>query len=154
MNQTVFATVVTGLVIFVLGQILLKLFIEPMQEMRKTIGLVAHALKGRAAVIHNPTVSNTDELKEVSRDLRDFSAKLYSHLYAVPFYRVASRLFLLPTKKCVLTAVRELGGLSNNLTSQNPSIHQVNAGHVQRISESLGLFMPENERWPDEPRHN
>lgn len=51
MNSTVFLTVLSGVITYVLGQLVLKLVIEPVQELRKTIGVVAHAMIERAPII-------------------------------------------------------------------------------------------------------
>lgn len=41
MNTTVFLTVISGVLTYVLGQLVLKLVIEPAQEMKKLIGQIA-----------------------------------------------------------------------------------------------------------------
>jgi hypothetical protein len=56
-NMTVFLTVLSGVLFFVLGQLALKLVIEPLNDMRKTIGLISHALIEHAGLIHNPGVA-------------------------------------------------------------------------------------------------
>lgn len=42
--MNIFATIVAGITVFVLGQILLKLVIEPIQKLRETISEIAFHL--------------------------------------------------------------------------------------------------------------
>ena len=42
MDFTVFLTVLSGVITFVIGQLIVKLILDPVQDMRKTIGLVSH----------------------------------------------------------------------------------------------------------------
>lgn len=51
--MSIFATIVAGVTVFVLGQILLKLVIEPIQKLREAIAEVAFRLANDHAVIHN-----------------------------------------------------------------------------------------------------
>ncbi|MGO9235529.1 MAG: hypothetical protein ACLP4V_16205 [Methylocella sp.] len=50
----VFWTVFSGTVIYVLGQLALKLVIEPIHDLKKTIGVISYSLIERANVIYNP----------------------------------------------------------------------------------------------------
>lgn len=51
--MTAFLTVVFSVVVFVLGQLCLKLVIGPINDLRKTIGAISHALIKHGAVIGN-----------------------------------------------------------------------------------------------------
>ena len=44
MNFTVFFTVLSGVITFVIGQLIVKLLLDPIQDMKKTIGQVSHTL--------------------------------------------------------------------------------------------------------------
>ncbi|MGH7262102.1 MAG: hypothetical protein ACREI9_15780, partial [Nitrospiraceae bacterium] len=63
---------------YVAGQLISKLVIEPVQETRKTIGQVSHALIERANVIQNPGVPTTEVMRDTSRELRKLSSQLQS----------------------------------------------------------------------------
>ena len=53
----VFLTVFSGVITYILGQLALKLVVEPVQELKKTIGVIAHSLIERANVIYTPVYS-------------------------------------------------------------------------------------------------
>ena len=56
MDLTVFLTVLSGVLTYVVGQLVVKLVIEPVQEARRTIGQISHSLIEHAHVIANPGV--------------------------------------------------------------------------------------------------
>ena len=76
MNSTVFFTVLSGVITYVLGQLVLRLVIEPVQELRRTIGVISHTLIERANVIQNPGVPTNEVMDETSRELRKLSSQL------------------------------------------------------------------------------
>ena len=44
MTESVFFTIFTGVSIYLLGQIIVKLVIDPVHEMKKTIGQISHSM--------------------------------------------------------------------------------------------------------------
>jgi hypothetical protein len=83
--------------------------------MRKTIGLISHALIEHAAVIGNPGIPRKEMMNETSATLRRLSSQLQSHLYLVPQFDVTAWVFRLPPRDKLLVAVRALIGLSNSV---------------------------------------
>jgi hypothetical protein len=47
-------------VTYIIGQLVLKLLIEPVQDLKKTIGMISYALIERGSVISNPGNSTKD----------------------------------------------------------------------------------------------
>lgn len=150
MNETVFLTVLSGVVTFVVGQLVVKLVIEPVQEMKKTIALVSHTMIERANIFQNPGVPPQEVMEETSQQVRKLSSQLRAHLYLVPAYRVTARLFFLPTIKHVLEASSSLIGLSNSVFRASGNIYEANAKRVESVCDSLGIYMEEEARWPKE----
>lgn len=150
MDLTVFFTVLSGVITYVLGQLALKLVLEPVQDLRKTIGLISHALIERANVIHNPGVPSEETMNETSRQLRVLSSKLQAHLYLVPLYARTAVIFRLPSRDQILEASGSLIGLSNSVYQARDNIYKVNTKRVETICDSLGIYLPEGERWPKE----
>lgn len=148
MDYTVFFTVLSGALTYVLGQLALKLIIEPVQELRKTVGRIAHALIHRANVIHNPGIPSPEIMDETMTQLRTLSSELQSHLYLIPRYSVTARLFRLPTLKQITEASTALIGLSNSVHRSSMDVYEVNAKRVESICDSLGIYLPQEQRWP------
>jgi len=149
-NETVFLTVLSGVATFVLGELVLKLVIEPVQDTKRLIGQIANSLTEHASVIHNPGVPSQDAMKATSQHLRKLSGQLESQLYLVPVYRVTAFVFRLPSRKKLLAAVKALMGLSNSVFRASDGIYEQNANRVEVIHDSLGLYLPEGDRWPKE----
>lgn len=150
MNSTVYLTVLSGVLTYVLGQLILKLTIEPVQELRRTIGVISHALIERANVIQNPGVPTQEVMHETSLQLRKLSSQLQSHLYLVPLYGVTARIFRLPAADKIRAASRALIGLSNSVFQPRDGIYKANSRRVEIICDSLGIFMANEDRWPGE----
>ncbi len=151
MTSTIFWTVLSGALTFVIGQIVLKMMVEPVLEMRKTIGQIAHTLGNRSQFIHNPGTLDLEITKEVAEEMRILSAALYAHLYSVPAYPILAPIFRLPATERVVQAAKTLSGLANSLyDSKNPKIYEWNTKSVESISNKLGLYLHEERRWPSE----
>jgi hypothetical protein len=140
MDFTVFITVLSGVLTFVLGQMILKLVIEPVQECKKTIGKIAHTLIMRANLIANPGVGDKDVINSTSTELRALSSDLHSHLRLVPFYRQSARLFGLPTQQQMAQASSSLIGLSNGLSTVTEKIYEMNQSGVRKVCKALGIY--------------
>ena len=148
MDFTVFFTVLSGVITFVIGQLIVKLLLDPVQDMRRTIGLVSHALVERDNVIANPGVPAREVMDETSDELRRLSSQLHAHLYLVPRYDTTSKIFRLPSKEKLLTAASALIGLSNSVYRADDRIYESNAKRVEKVCDSLGIYLAEESRWP------
>jgi hypothetical protein len=150
MNTTVFWTVLSGVVTYVLGQLAVKLVIDPVQEMKRTIGQIAHALIEHANVIGNPGVPSREVMDASSKHLRSLSSQLQSHVYLVPGYQTTARVFGLPRQANVLEATGLLIGLSNSLHRATDRVYEHNAKRVEKIHDLLGIYMAPGDRYPRE----
>ena len=149
MAATVFFTVLSGVLTYIAGQLLLKLVIEPVHEMRRTIGEISHTLIERANVIGNPGVPSGEVMNAASEELRKHSAKLNAHLYLIPSYDATAWVFRLPKRQQVLDASGNLIGLSNSIFRNNDRVHRTNAKRVETVCDSLGIYMKPEDRWPE-----
>jgi len=149
MIWTVFLTVVSGVITYVLGELILKLFVEPVHETKRTIGQISHSLIEYASVIANPGVRSKEVLEEVSRSLRRLSSQLHAHLRLVPLYGATAFVFRLPSRTEILAASTALIGLSNGVFERG--FEEQNADRVRIMCESLGIYRPEADRAPEEP---
>src|SRR5690606_37890983 len=125
----IFFTILSGDITYVFGQLVLRLVIEPVQELRRTIGNVSHTLIERANVIQNPGVPRIEVIDQTALELRNLSSKLHSHLFLVPLYNKTAKVFRLPTHHNILEAASNLIGLSNGIHEARDKIYEVNAKH-------------------------
>ena len=150
MNTTVFLTVISGVLTYVLGQLILKLVLDPVQETKRLIGKIAHSLIEHANVIQNPGVPTEEKMKETSEHLRKLSALLEAQLYLVPLYSATAFVFRLPSREHLLSAARSLMGLSNSVFRASEGIYKQNSRRVENICDSLDIFMVDGDRWPSD----
>jgi hypothetical protein len=130
----------------VFGQIVLKLLIDPIQEFKRVVAEIAHALIEYANVFSNPGILGPEKENKVSEEFRKLSSRLNAQMYLVPAYGVTSRLFCLPSKEKVTAAAGYLIGLSNGFGGNNPDRDMRNMYRAQHIRDSLGIYVSESER--------
>ncbi len=149
--MAIFLTILSGVLVYVIGQVVLKILLEPVQEMRRSIGNISHSLLYYANIIANPGVTDKEKIDDASTHLRSLSSEIQSHLYLVPMYDRTARLFRLPNRDEVMDAAKMLIGLSNSLhTAASENIYEKNAKRVAKICDALDIYLPNDERWPDD----
>ncbi len=151
--MTVFLTIFSGVLTFVLGQLVLKLVIDPIQEFKRTVSDVAFALIEHASIYANPGVADGETLKKVSSEFRKLSSKLNSQMYLIPFYGLVSGIFGLPSKTRVFESSQKLIGLSNGVfgaVENLPTLVSVNLSRAYEIRCSLNIFIPSDQIMPDQ----
>lgn len=112
MNNQVFYTVVSGTLIFVIGQILQRFFLEPIQEYRKTIGEIDNKLKFYANILTNSGF-NQKIILEITDTMRTLSCKIESGYKQIPFTNFLSKIGFIEEKKEVSEVAQGLIFLSN-----------------------------------------
>jgi hypothetical protein len=137
MTNTVFWTILTGVSVFVLGQWIVKGVIEPIQELRRTIGEIAFALSFHANIYMNPG-SDSPEYHSASRQLRELSCRLKSDVRIVPFYSSIRWLVCLPTLANLERATKGLIFLSNGVYSK-PDRLDWNEQKADEVAQALGI---------------
>ena len=80
-------TAVAGIIVFVLGQIVAKLFIEPIQEQWKLRGKIVHALSYYSML--DKQKAPPEVVKEWTLTLRDLASQLQATT-AIPAYKCLS----------------------------------------------------------------
>ena len=114
--MTTALTILSGLALLVLGQIIIRSFIDPIYELRKLRGEIANALIYHARTYMAPDEGFTTDAKEEARDaFRLLGGQLEAKSYAVPFYRAFAFIKAVPNLASVKQAKENLIGLSNSV---------------------------------------
>ena len=111
--STVFWTVFAGVAVFVVGQIVVKFFLEPIQEWYKLRGEIGHSLIFYANVYSNTQACDDSVIREANGTFRRLSCELFAKVSTIPLYSLWSFLHLLPTRSNIEKAGGYLIGLSN-----------------------------------------
>ena len=131
-------TIIGAVLVFVASQILGKLVIEPIQDLKKTLGEIRYALVFHAQAIMTPVGDREGENK-ASEALRKLACDLRSKVGAVPFYdrwAAISRGFL-PAQTNAFEASKHLIGLSNSVHQEDRS--DKNSKRLAKIERLLGF---------------
>jgi hypothetical protein len=144
--MTVFLTVFSGVITFVLGQLAIKLLVDPVHDFRKTVADIALALIEYANVYANPGVDGSEIEKKVSEELRRLSSRLNAQMYLILCYPITAKILGLPSRKKVVDSAINLIGLSNGVFQSTSNLALVNVERADKIRRRLGTFIPENER--------
>src|ERR1700690_459291 len=83
---------ITATTVFVLGQVAVKFFIEPIQEQRRTIGRIIDDLGYYANVYLSADYAAEDTKRECRERLRRRSSELRAATQAIPWYARWERL--------------------------------------------------------------
>jgi hypothetical protein len=131
------ATALSAVFVFVASQLLGKLVIEPIQDLKRLLGEIRYALVFHAQAISTP-VGNVAAEDEAAKALRKLACELRSKVGSVPYYDCwASRSKgFLPTRSNTMEASKLLIGLSNSVHQPNRS--DKNAVRITKIEKLLG----------------
>ena len=139
---TSFLTVLVGVVVFVIGQLLSRFLIEPVHTLKLTIGEVRYNLAFYAQEIMTPA-SRTEQRSDAARAaLLKSSCDLQRHAEAIPVYGFCRCLFAIPKHKAVADAAKWLRGLTTYLhetgEKANSHVSEVQS-RIDRIEKTLNI---------------
>jgi hypothetical protein len=137
-------TISGGVIVYVVGQILSKFFIEPLHDLRKAVGEVRFNLAFHAPTIHTPIGRSKESSDEAREALSKSSCELIANLHATPYYGVTRFLAfgVLPSRNAIEDAAVQLRGLSTYVheTGEKATAQlDVVRKRVERIEKLLRL---------------
>lgn len=137
---TAACTILGGVTVYVTGQLLSKVFINPLQTLRKTIGETRFNLAFHASEIHTP-IGRTPGQSEKARDaLLQNSCYLLASRQIISIYWLASTFRLAPPRRSIEDAAVHLRALSTYVHETAPEANtdvEVIAKRVKRIETLL-----------------
>ncbi|MGH8446271.1 MAG: hypothetical protein ACREVL_13445 [Solimonas sp.] len=146
----VFQTVVSGVLVFVLGQILLKMVIEPINKLKQTFATISHAYLIHIKAVYNPVEATDDEKKKAQDDFRLLSGQLCADIRLIPCYGLWRRIFFLPSDAKVYEAARSLIAVGNWIASNNTAKVYHIVKNWQSAADNLGLYIAPESRISDD----
>ena len=138
----IFLTIIAGTCTFVLGQIFLKLYIEPIQTYKSVISEIADKLILYANVYANPKTLEDSKQAEACKEFRILSSKLQATMHSVPSYKLMSKIFSLPSIENVTKASKNLIGLHNGHDHALDNQGILNCYSAQKIRQALNIYTP------------
>ena len=101
---TVLGTVLSGTIVLVIGQLLVKSVIEPFQQLRIVISNTSLNVMVYEDVFSNPDKHSEDEIKEARKQYKLLAYDLEAKMSVIIGYRYFSKYKLLPRKRFVYKA--------------------------------------------------
>jgi len=132
-QSVVFQTVISGVLVFVLSQYILKFIIEPLQEYKKIIAKIDNKLKFYANIISNPGILPRDVILEYSDEIRSLSCELEQIYKQIPFAFLRR---LIKSQQLISDSASRLIRLSNSLY-QGDALR--NDEDIRKIRENLNI---------------
>lgn len=138
---TVFATVISGVLVYLLGEILKEHWLEPYHQYKKLKGEIAFALVYYANYYSNPVLlsqasdKEIDKRKSISDELRSLSGRLHATAETRAFIAVG-----IPKREKLRKAARYLMGISNGLFTVNDAHFDDNVKRAYYIRKMLKII--------------
>ena len=133
---TAVSTVIGGSLLFLFGQVVMKIVLEPLLEIRKAIRDVQYNLSFHASVVTNARIVDPSSLNVARETFRVLFCQLHSATNSLPAYGLFSFLRLIPRRIDIEEAVRDLIRLSNTNKS---STFELTDGFYASIGQHLKI---------------
>ena len=98
-----FSTVISGVLVFLVGQLVLKCVIEPVQALKATIARVGNLL-----LLYQAKLTNASCEDAIAEDMKRLSADIISNSYHILWFPVSRLAIGLPSRMALLNAAKEL----------------------------------------------
>lgn len=132
-------TVFGGVLIFIFSQAVLKLVIEPVQQLKAAIGQTANTL-----LLHQAKIGSAVTDEEIVSSLKAHAAELISKAAIISRYKMAKCVFGLPTQDEILSAAQELNLMAYGMMSaaRNAAATHETQSHQQTAIVSNATALP------------
>ena len=141
----IFLTILAGAGTFVLGQIIIKLVIDPVQSFKTTIADISNILILYANIYANPKPIGDVLQGEMSQEMRRLSSNLQSSMHLIPAYKISAYIFGLPSIENVISASKNLIFIHNGHDGVLANQGILNCYAAQKAKIALSIFIPEGE---------
>ncbi|RGP55033.1 hypothetical protein [Pseudomonas abyssi] len=126
-----FLTILAGVSVFVIGQFVLKLILEPIVSFKESLGALSASVLGIQRKITN-CAATPDDRKEMHLVISMILVKKQG----IPFYPTVARLLRLPSEQDLIESCRTLNFISTEMVKEM-SMHKGGMAGTIEISEGL-----------------
>ena len=138
------------LLIFMLVCIFIKLVIQPVHQLKKTMADILHTFVRYTHVIHYADVIPPDLHSEVYEKLRQLSNQLYEDMSLIPKcffnYPSFSKIFSLPEEKMIYKSAQNLTATANWIYVKHKRKLNYMVKNIQTACDNLGLYIDPKDR--------
>lgn len=136
MKESLMMTIIAGVSIFVIGQFLLKLVIEPIVAFKNTLGEISALFLREQAKITNANAS-----EETRQELWRLSSSILARKQSILYYRFFAFILRMPSARSLVSACQSLNGIAYRVASEKPSSNNSVEIHkeMKNINEKLKI---------------
>lgn len=127
-----FKTLLIGIITISIGQIIIKLVIEPVHQFKEAVSDL------QFWILETSPQYNGHLIPENAIELRKIATKILAEMNTIPFYWIMSILFNLPRKNKVIKASRYILGLSYSLNQLE--MLKANQSRVEQICKMMKIY--------------
>jgi hypothetical protein len=137
MKNSIFLTILSGVTVFVLGQFVLKLVLEPIVSLKNIFGeLSALFLREQARI------TNANATDEIQNEIKRLSSSILANRQAIPFYKCVAFILRLPNDESLINACGSLNKISYRVVGQRPAtsgndIYAEILNEMKKVSKNL-----------------
>ena len=152
MEQTIITAALTifgGIVVFLIGQVILVLFIERIRLQARTIEEIAETIVHYARDYSSPlnidqlTNEKREELRSKADHLRILSARLRATAVTLKYYRLFEMIRLVLPRERIIEASKSLMGLSNATPPDSDTLRD-GINFRKEVEDNLGIKVPKS----------
>jgi hypothetical protein len=132
MKDSMLLTILAGVSVFVVGQFILKLVLEPIVEFKKILGEISSLFLRKQASITNANAS-----KETQAELKKLSSMILAIKQTIPFYRIISKLLGLPKDSKLILGCQSLNLISYYVIHDDPKMTPRYNNHSIEINKEM-----------------
>lgn len=136
LQSIVFQTVISGVLIFILKELIQEFVLLPIKKYKEVIGKIDNRIKYYTNVITNSGIS-TESVLESSRVMRELSCELESIYKQIPFKRLFSLAKIIPVHSLISESASSLIRISNAGGRVGDEV--MNYNEIKKIRENLDI---------------
>ncbi|MCK0744117.1 hypothetical protein [Chromohalobacter nigrandesensis] len=128
----IFATVVTGVSVFVLGKLIEQFMIKPILDLREAFGQLSYYL-----LSNQSSITNCNATEDMSNSLKKMGAINVAKMQAIPFYKLWALLRFVPKAGDVTETSMLLNLMANDVLHGEDQTYMPGVRVPDRVIRSL-----------------
>lgn len=116
MKDSLMLTILAGVSVFVIGQFVLKLILDPIVALKTVFGeLSALFLREQAKII------SANATEETQQELKRLSSSILAYKQAIPFYSFFAFILRMPNEESLVASCQSLNLIANHVVASQES---------------------------------
>lgn len=124
----IFYTVLSGVLVYVLGQFILKIWIEPIQELKKNYQIFIDDWIFYNNIISNMNINDekfNKEKEKVAEIIRKHASKLNASYVIIPFNQLFVKLKIIPNVDKIISSLIRVSNILKLSSNKNEDLKEI-----------------------------